>query len=82
MTADPMTPAQLNSPAEQHYTDSVLQLFAVRANELAGRVGHGLTFIDAVDMAYSAAIWSGLVDAVGDDAVQDVLADAFRGKKK
>jgi hypothetical protein len=33
-------------------------------------------------MAYSAAIWSGLVDAVGDDVVQKVLAAAFAGIQK
>jgi len=36
-----------------------------------------LSFIDAVDIAYSAADWSGLVDRYGDDVVQLVLADAF-----
>jgi hypothetical protein len=30
-----------------------------------------------VDTAYSAAVWSGLVDSVGDDAVQKVLQAAF-----
>ena len=56
-----------------------IELFALRANDLADRVDRGsLSFIDAVDMAYSAAIWSGLVDHVGDDVVQKVLADAFR----
>jgi hypothetical protein len=60
-----------------------IELFAIRANELADRVNHGsMSFIDAVDMAYSAAIWSGLVDAVGDDVVQKVLAAAFAGIQK
>ena len=55
-----------------------LRLFALRARELAGRVFNGtIPFIDAVDMGYEAAIWSGLVDLYGDDAVQSVLADAF-----
>jgi hypothetical protein len=40
-------------------------------------VGHGLSFTDAVDLAYSAAVWSGLADQYGDDAVQAVLARAF-----
>jgi hypothetical protein len=39
--------------------------------------GGTLMFIDAVDMAYSAAEWSGLTDDVGDNAVQNVLAIAF-----
>jgi hypothetical protein len=66
-----------DSPPEQCHP---LDVFAVRAAQLAARVGRGLTFIDAVDMAYSAAIWSGLADQYGDDAVQAVLANAFRGK--
>ena len=36
-----------------------------------------LNFIDAVDMAYDAATWSGLADAVGDDVVQETMARAF-----
>ena len=34
---------------------------------------------EAVDMAYSAAEWAGLIEAVGDDAVQAVLAASFAG---
>jgi len=59
-----------------------LDVFAVRAGQLAARVGRGLSFIDAIDMAYSAAIWSGLADQYGDDVVQAVLADAFTGVRK
>jgi hypothetical protein len=45
---------------------------------LADRVIAGkLAFIDAIDMAYSAAEWSGLIDAAGDDAVQKIMAAAF-----
>ena len=60
-----------------------MQLFAIRACELADRVHHGeLPFIEAVDLAYSAAIWSGLVDRCGDDNVQKILAAAFTGARK
>ena len=40
-----------------------------------------LTLADRVpiDIAYSAAEWSGLVDCFGDDLIQLVLADAFVG---
>jgi hypothetical protein len=56
-----------------------LDLFAVRCGELAERVERGtISFVDAVDMAYSAAIWSGLIDDVGDDMVQHVMAVAFK----
>ena len=55
-----------------------LDLLFVRACTLAGRVMAGdLGFIDAVDMAYSAADWAGLIDRYGDDTVQSVLAEAF-----
>ena len=56
-----------------------LDLLFERATALADRTRDGsLAFLDAVDMAYSAADWSGLVDRYGDDVVQLVLADAFR----
>jgi hypothetical protein len=60
-----------------------LELFGVRCHELAQRVNAGgISFVDGVDMAYSAAVWSGLADDVGDDAVQKVLRDAFMGLRK
>jgi hypothetical protein len=55
-----------------------LEIFALRAAEIADRVAAGrLGFIDGVDMAYSAAQWAGLVDDVGEDIVQSILAAAF-----
>jgi hypothetical protein len=57
-----------------------LDVLFERSCILADRVRDGsLQLIDAVDMAYSAAEWSGLVDRFGDDVVQLVLADAFTG---
>ena len=59
-------------------TADPLDLLYERCLTLADRVLSGqLSFIDAVDIAYSAADWSGLVDRYGDDVVQLVLADAF-----
>lgn len=59
-----------------------LDLLFERASVLAERAQDGsLPFIDAVDMAYTAADWSGLVDRYGDDVVQLVLADAFGGRQ-
>ncbi len=59
-----------------------LELLALRASELADRVAAGqLAFIDAVDLAYSAAQWSGLTETAGDDMVQKVLAAAFVGAR-
>jgi hypothetical protein len=56
---------------------SMLRLFNTRCRELAV-----LPFIDAVDLAYDAAIWSGLVDLVGDDRVQACMAEAFMGLRR
>jgi len=55
-----------------------LALLAIRAGELADRVALGqIGFLDAVDLAYSAAEHVGLVDLAGDNEVQLVLAAAF-----
>jgi hypothetical protein len=55
-----------------------LDLFSVRCRQLAEKVDNGIMyFIDAVDTAYSAAEWSGMVELHGDDAVQKIMADAF-----
>lgn len=64
-------------------TNRQLELFAIRCSELTDRVQRGeIGFIDAVDMAYSAAQWAGLTETAGDDAVQLVMAAGFQGKKK
>ena len=55
-----------------------LAILRVRAWELADRVAAGeIDFIEAVDMVYSAAVWSGLVADAGDDAVQEAIVPAF-----
>jgi hypothetical protein len=60
-----------------------LELLAIRSAELADLVAVGqIAFLDAVDMAYSAADWAGLVDSVGDDVVQAVLAVAFANSRE
>ncbi len=75
----------MNALAEQNQSCKAahpLDFLFDRATALAGRARDGdLPFIDAVDMAYSAAEWSGLVDRFGDDVVQLVLADAFLGAR-
>jgi hypothetical protein len=64
----------------EQYVERQLTILAMRAVDLAERVKCGdLEKVDAVDMAHSAAVISGLVDAVGNDAVQIVLANAFDG---
>ena len=74
----------MNAPAlasdDTRFIQRQLDLLGRKSKELAARVSAGqLQFIDAVDMAYSAAEWAGLIDTAGDDAVQTVLADAFMG---
>jgi hypothetical protein len=55
-----------------------IELLALRSFELADRVASGeLQFLDAVDVAFDAAVASGLADAVGDDIIQAVLSTAF-----
>jgi hypothetical protein len=57
-----------------------LELFAARCRQLADRVRMGqIGFIEAVDLAYSAALWSGLADNVTEDRLQACLAYAFMG---
>jgi hypothetical protein len=67
--------------AERNFEDrqaKQLQHLAVRSFQLADRVACGeLQFLDAIDVAFDAAVASGLADAVGHDVVQAVLAAAF-----
>ncbi len=60
-----------------------LELLALRSLELADRVAAGeIAFLDAVDIAYEAAAWSGLTSTVGDDIVQATLAAAFANARR
>jgi hypothetical protein len=59
-------------------TTPPLELLADRCKLLADRVRSGnMRFIEAVDFAYSAADFAGLVEIYGDDQIQTVLANAF-----
>ena len=60
-----------------------LQILALRSLELADRVAVGeIAFLDAVDIAYDAAVWSGLIETVGNDIVQATLAAAFANARR
>jgi hypothetical protein len=60
-----------------------LEILALRSLELADRAATGqIKFIDAVDTAYEAACWAGLVESVGDDIVQATLAAAFANARR
>lgn len=55
-----------------------LELFAIRCCEVADKTISGrLPLIEAVDMLYTAAVWSDLVESAGDDAIQQIMASAF-----
>jgi hypothetical protein len=74
-----MTAAKRKTPNEVHPLDLLLE----RTRALAKRVQAGeLKFIEAVDFAYTAADFTGLIDRFGDDAVQTVLAAGFSGRKE
>jgi hypothetical protein len=69
--------------AEPSRATKQLEILARRSLELAGRVTAGeIAFIDAVDVAYEAALASGLTETVGDDVVQTVLHEAFRDVRR
>jgi hypothetical protein len=71
------------TPAPNTRITKQLEILAIRAMELAGQAAAGqLRFLDAVDIAYEAALWSGLVKTVGDDIVQGVLSAAFANARR
>jgi hypothetical protein len=90
--------AELDGLAQLHKRRRVqqqIELLAARACALADRVAAGeISFVDAVDMAYSAATWadlpavidaSGLINSAtttGDDIVQATLAAAFANARR
>lgn len=61
-------------PLDIFYRHARLAAYRVAAQRIA--------IVDAVDMLHSAAAWSGLIDAVGEDRVQEALASAFCGRPR
>ena len=72
-----------------------LEILALRSMELADRVATGeLKFLEAVDLAYDAALWADLPNAIeksgiintekitGDDIVQATIAAAFANARR
>ena len=83
MSAVPATAPPAVESRRAVLESTMLRLFNIRCSELAGRVRAGfLPFVDAVDLAYEAAVWSGLCDLVGDDRVQVCMAEAFMGLRR
>ena len=73
----------MNNPAIKLRETQQLEILALRNMELADQVAAGqLKFIDAIDAAYEAALWSGLIKSVGDDVVQATLAAAFANARR
>jgi hypothetical protein len=73
----------MSVPATSTRKSRQLEILALRSLELADQAAIGnLRFSDAVDMAYEAAVWSGLVKSVGDDIVQATLAAAFANARR
>jgi hypothetical protein len=63
-------------------TRNPIAVFTEKCGTLADRVRRQeLAFIEAVDMAYSAADFAGLIESYGDDQIQNVLAAAFMGSR-
>jgi hypothetical protein len=60
-----------------------LELFARRCLDLADAVAERrMAFLDAVDLAYEAAVWADLVAEIGDDVVQATMAAAFANARR
>jgi hypothetical protein len=77
--AEPTAASAPDFSIPDFYVDP-LEILYRRSRVLAWRVTRSqLNFIDAVDMAYDAAQWAGLIETYGDDLVQGVLATAFMG---
>jgi len=69
---------QVTCPTNKSHATKQLEILALRSLELADQVAAGqLQFLDAVDLAYEAAVWGGVVEAVGNDIVQATLAASF-----
>jgi hypothetical protein len=89
-----LSPASKTSQKTVARVTRQLEILALRCLELADRVAAGeLDRIDGIDLAYSAAIWADLPNAIdasglidrnrpgapsGDDVVQATIAAAFQ----
>ena len=63
---------------EAAYVAKLIMFFEALCNLLADRVRSGeAEFIDAVDRAYLSAQANGLIYAIGDDRVQNLMRTAF-----
>lgn len=73
----------MTATSKSDCTKAQLKLFAIRCGDIVDRINAGeIGFIAGVDMLYDAATWSGLIDGIGDDAVQKVMAAAFANARR
>jgi hypothetical protein len=72
-----------NQPAIASRATRQLEILTLRSFDLADRVEAGeIKLLEAVDLAYEAAYWAGLVESVGNDVVQTILCEAFRARRQ
>jgi hypothetical protein len=72
-----------NSDTDADQARQRLDLFAGRCRQMVECINAGaVPFIWGIDCLYDAAVWSGLADDVGDDAIQAAMADAFMGARR
>ena len=58
---------------------AILEAFWLRCWARACLVEHGMMFLqEAVDVLQDMAVSTGLVDLIGQDAIQAIMAEAFR----
>lgn len=70
--------SQVFSDRAEQYIAAQMELFQIKARIMAERVAAGLiSKVDGVDMLFSAADYSGLLESVGEDRVQAEMARAF-----
>jgi hypothetical protein len=77
----------MNAPQKPPPADPALErmaaIFKKRCEDLAERITVGaMPFMHAVDTAYEAAQWSGLIGLIGDDVVQAIMAQTFMRARK
>jgi hypothetical protein len=65
------------------FTVRQLDLFGARCAQIVERVRAGsIGFVEAVDLMWSAAVWSGLADDAGPDVVQEIMRSHFMGLRR
>ena len=70
--SDPREQSAGPTPSRPHKVTRQLEILALRSFDLADRVAAGeINFLDAVDLAYSAAVWADLPNAIDNSGLID-----------